>query len=386
MTNAIDRRELIRTSIALAALGALGVPEWLMPVLAQGETLVPFTDLPETFPPPGVDRRQLDLRTITGPLTPRDSFFTTQHYGHPEVDPTAFRLKVSGMVNQPLSLSLADLRGMRKVDLTAGFECSGNRRPLQGLSGNGRWTGVPLKAVLDKAGVKAEAREFVFFGADHGEEEVEFRAQKFKLDQQFGRSLSREKALSNEPLLVYAMNGEPLTKHQGSPLRLLVPGWYGVANVKWLSEIHVQQDAYLGKYQARWYRTLRGEMINGEMKWTEKAITHLQLKSFIARVTADGGRHKVLGVVLNDGTPIKSVEVKVDDGPWQPATLDPATSDRFSWKLFTYAWNGATPGEHTLVSRVTDVTGQVQPTAADLESKKSFLEDNSQHPRKVKIS
>jgi hypothetical protein len=240
--------------------------------------------------------------------------------------------------------------------------------------------------VLDKAGVKADAREFVFFGADHGEEEVEFRAQKFKLDQQFGRSLTREKALSNEPLLVYAMNGEPLTKHQGFPLRLLVPGWYGVANVKWLSEIHVQQDAYLGKYQARWYRTLRGEVINGETKWTEKAITHLQLKSFIARVTGDSGRHKVLGVVLNDGTPIKSVEVKVDDGPWQPATLDPATNDRFSWKLFTYNWTGATPGEHTLVSRVTDVTGQVQPTAEQLESKKSFLEDNSQHPRKVKIS
>ena len=386
MTNAIDRRELFRTSIALAALGALGVPEWLLPVLAQGETLVPFTDLPETFPPPGVDRRQLDLRTITGPLTPRDSFFTTQHYGHPEVDPAAFRLKVSGMVNQPQSLSLDDLRSLRRVELTAGFECSGNRRPLQGLSGNGRWTGVPLRTVLDKAGVKAEAREFVFFGADHGEEEVEFRAQKFKLDQQFGRSLTREKALSNEPLLVYAMNGEPLTKHQGFPLRLLVPGWYGVANVKWLSEIHVQQDAYLGKYQARWYRTLRGEVINGETKWTEKAITHLQLKSFIARVTGDGGRHKVLGVVLNDGTPIKSVEVKVDDGPWQPATLDPATNDRFSWKLFTYNWTGATPGEHTLVSRVTDVTGQVQPTAEQLESKKSFLEDNSQHPRKVKIS
>ena len=89
-------------------------------------------------------------------------------------------------------------------------------------------------------------------------------------------------------MLVYAMNGEPLTKHQGFPLRLLVPGWYGVANVKWLSEIHLQEDEYLGKYQARWYRTLRGEMIDGELKWTERAVTHMQLKSFIARVTKDG--------------------------------------------------------------------------------------------------
>ncbi len=95
-------------------------------------------------------------------------------------------------------------------------------------------------------------------------------------------------------------------------------------------------------------------MIDGEMKWMETAVTHMNLKSFIARVTKDGSSHKVLGVVLNDGTPIKSVEVKVDEGPWQPATMDPSTKDKFGWKLFTYSWTGATPGEHTLVSRVTD--------------------------------
>jgi hypothetical protein len=234
--------------------------------------------------------------------------------------------------------------------------------------------------------VQAQAREVVFFGADRGKEEVEFRTQKFEVEQQFGRSLSREQALSGEPFLAYALNGEPLTAHQGFPLRLIVPGWYGVANVKWLSEIHVQADEYLGKYQARWYRTLRGEMINGEMKWTEAAVTRMQLKSFIARVTREGSRHKVLGVVLHDGTPLKSVEVRADEGPWQSATLDPATSSKYSWKLFTYMWDGATPGEHTLVSRVTDATGKVQPTAEDLANKKTFLEDNSQHPRKVMIA
>ena len=165
-----------------------------------------------------------------------------------------------------------------------------------------------------------------------------------------------------------------------------MPGWYGVANVKWLSQIHMQEEQYLGKFQARWYRTLKGEMISGEMKWTEAAITHMQLKSFIARVTRDGGGHKVLGVVLNDGTPLKSVEVRVDDGPWQAATMDPSTKGKYSWKLFTYAWTGATPGEHTLVSRVTDAEGRVQPTEQALENKKTFLEDNSQFPRKLKIS
>jgi DMSO/TMAO reductase YedYZ molybdopterin-dependent catalytic subunit len=386
MKTTTTRRDMLKGGLAVAGLGVLGMPEWVLPALAQGEVLVPFTDLPETFPAATVDRRQLDVRKIDGPFTPKDQFFTTQHYGHPDVDPTAFRLKVTGLVEKPQSLSLDALRAMRRVEIAAGFECSGNRRPLQGLSGNARWTGVPLRTVLDHAGVKDSAREFVFFGADHGKEEVEFRTQKYEVDQQFGRSLSREKAMSPEPMLAYALNGEPLTKHQGSPLRLLVPGWYGVANVKWLSHIHLQEDQYLGKYQARWYRTLRGEMIDGEMRWKESAVTHMQLKSFIARVSKDGARHKVLGVILNDGTPIKSVEVKVDDGPWQPATIDPATNSKYSWKLFTYAWTGATPGEHTLVSRVTDVTGAVQPTAEALETKKTFLEDNSQHPRKVMIS
>jgi len=386
MNTARSRRDILKTSLAVAGLSALGLPEWVLPALAQGETLVPFTDLPDTFPAPTVDRRQLDIRKIDGPFTPKDQFFTTQHYGHPEVDPAAFRLKVTGLVERPQTITLDALKRMKSTELVAGFECSGNRRPLQGLSGNARWTGVPLKTVLDQAGVKSDAREFVFFGADHGPEEVEFRTQKYTVEQQFGRSLTREKALSSEPILAYALGGEPLTKHQGAPLRLLVPGWYGVGNVKWLSQIHVQEEQYLGKFQARWYRTLRGEMIDGEVKWKETAVTHMQLKSFIARVTRSGNHHTVLGVVLNDGTPLRSVEVRVDQGPWQPATLDPATKDKYSWKLFTYTWNGATPGEHTLVSRVTDVKGAVQPTAEDLDNKKTFLEDNSQHPRKVMIA
>jgi DMSO/TMAO reductase YedYZ molybdopterin-dependent catalytic subunit len=376
---------MLRTSLAAAGLAAFGIPEWALPALAQGEVVIPFADWPPNFPADTVDRRQLDVRTIGAPLTPKDKFFTTQHYGHPMVNPATHKLRVTGMVDRPLTLSMDDIRKMRSVELVAGFECSGNRRPLQGLSGNGRWTGVPLKEVLDRAGVKADAREFVFFGADRGEEEIEWRTQKYTVEQQFGRSLPREKALSGEPLIAYAMNGEPLTLHQGSPLRLLVPGWYGVANVKWLSDIVVQQDPYLGKFQARWYRTLYGEMVDGEMKWVERAVTHMQLKSFIARITRTGDRYTVLGVVLNDGTPIKSVEVQVDNGAWQPATLDPATNSRYSWKLFTYNWTNVTPGEHTLVSRVTDTAGRVQPTAKDLENKKTFLEDNSQHPRTVKI-
>jgi DMSO/TMAO reductase YedYZ molybdopterin-dependent catalytic subunit len=387
MASQKNRREILKGGLTLAGLSVFGIPEWALPALAQGETVVQFSDQPATTNfAPAVDRRTTDLRKIDGPFTPRDQFFTTQHYGHPDVDLTTFRLKISGLVDRPKQLSIDELKKMGTTDLVAGFECSGNRRPLQGLSGNGRWTGLPLKTVLDSTGVKASAREFVFFGADHGEESVEFRTtQPLKVDYQFGRSLERAKALSSEPFLAWAMNGEPLTKHQGSPLRLIVPGWYGVCNVKWLSQIHAQEDQYLGKFQSRWYRTIRGEMIDGEMRWNETAVTHMQLKSFLARVTKDGTKYKVLGVVLNDGTPLKSVEVKVDEGPWQTVTMDSATKEKFGWKLFTYTWNNPTPGEHTLVSRVTDANGVVQPTEKDLENKKSFLEDNSQQTRKIMI-
>ena len=163
------------------------------------------------------------------------------------------------------------------------------------------------------------------------------------------------------------------------------PGWYGVANVKWLSNIHVQAEPYMGKFQTRWYRTLREENIGGVIMPKETGVSKMRLKSVIARVTTNGKSHKVTGYVLNDGTPIRSVEVQIDGGAWQKATLDSETTSTYSWKLFNFEWTGATPGEHTLVSRVTDTNGAVQPTAADLSNKKTFLEDNGQFPRKVKI-
>ena len=385
-TIGIRRRDIVRSGLALAGLGLVGIPEWVLPALAQSETEVPFLDFPErVVTNPAPDRRIIDIRTINGPFTPKDQFFTTQHYGHPKVDVATHTLRVRARRTSALAFARRPPQA-RNRELVAGFECSGNRGPVQGLSSNARWTGVPLRTVLDRAGVKSEAREFVFFGADRGEEDVEWRTQTFKVQQQFGRALTREKALSSEPMLVWALNGEPLTVHQGMPLRLLVPGWYGVNNVKWLSEIHAQEDAYLGKFQARWYRTLKGEMIDGEMKWVETAITHMQLKSYIARISTDGSRYKVLGVVLNDGTPLKAVEVRVDEGPWQAATLDSSTTkEKYGWKFFTYTVNSLSPGEHTIVSRAIDATGKIQPTAQELESKKSFLEDNSQTVRKIKV-
>lgn len=390
MPDQISRRETLMRGLTMA--GILAIADRAVPALAQGETDVPFTDYPANFTAGGngFPRRTFDQRTLDGLIVPKDKFFVTQHYNQPEIDANTYRLKLTGMVTKPLELSLADLRKMSSIEMIVGYECSGNRpASFQGLSSCGRFTGVPLRDVLNQAGVGAKAREVVFFGTDRGEQEVVFRQQTFKLSQQFGRSLTLENAMKPEPMIVYALNDDPLTVPQGAPVRLLMPGYYGVCNVKWLSEIHLQEDRYLGNFQGRWYRSVvgvggTGEDLDLNTQWIETEVTRIHLKSSISRVRKIGDSYRILGFALNDGTPIRSVEVKIDDGPWQKATLDPANT-KYSWKLFSYTWEGATPGEHTIVSRVTDEEGTVQPTAEDLKRKKTFLEDNGQFPRKVRI-
>jgi len=392
MVEYLTRRESLKRGLTATGILAL-IPEWSLPALAQGDTDVPFTDMPKNYNPatPGAATRQLDIRKLDGMLTPKDQFFTTQHFTKPEIDAAAYRLKFTGMVHKPTEFTLADLKAMKSVELINGFECSGNSaRAMEGLSSCGRFTGVRLSSVLKQLGVDSKAREVVFFGYDRGPLDIAFRQQTYKLEQQSGRSITLEHAMKPEPLIAYALNGDPLTQNQGFPVRLIMPGWYGVANVKWLSEVHLQEERFLGNYQARWYRTLRGVGGTGEdadpqTQWVENEVTHMQLKSVIARVRKTGASHTVLGFVLNDGTPLKSVEVQIDNGPWQKAEMDHANT-QFSWKLFSYKWEGATPGEHTLVSRATDANGVVQATAADLKRKKTFLEDNAQFPRKVMIA
>jgi DMSO/TMAO reductase YedYZ molybdopterin-dependent catalytic subunit len=279
---------------------------------------------------------------------------------------------------------------MKSLELVNGYECSGNSGgAIQGLSSNGRFTGVRLRDVLRRVGVDDAAREVVFFGSDKGSEDVVFRQQTLKVQQQFARSITLENAMKAEPMLAWALNGKPLDRDHGAPLRLIMPGWYGVANVKWLSEIHLQENRFLGNFQARWYRTVRavggsGELTDADTQFVETEVTRMNVKSVIARVRKNGDSHQIFGFVLNDGTPLKSVDIKIDDGPWQKATLDPGNT-QFSWKLFSYKWDGATPGEHTIVSRATDAKGATQPTTTELSRKKTFLEDNSQFPRKIRI-
>ncbi|MDX1491033.1 MAG: sulfite oxidase [Pseudohongiellaceae bacterium] len=381
-----DRRKLLKGAVGTGIFAAgVGVfPSWMLPALAQGEQDIAFTDVPDTFQPtpvrPGATHFQ-DTRKIDSFITDNDDFYLVQHYGQPEIDNANYSLKVTGLVDKTLSFSLDDLKSRPTTEQVVGFECGGNMgRLFHGLLGNASWKGVSLRDILLEAGIQPEGKEVVFFGTDIGEEEIRGR----KVPKAFARALSVEDALNENNMLAFEMNGEPLPHFHGKPVRLIVPGWYGVANVKWLNQIHIQDTRYMGRFMGRDYVTLKREMVGDQERWVENSVAKMNLKSVIVRVTKTGNSHRILGFALNDGTPLESIEVKIDDGPWQRATIDPQ-STQFSWKLFSFDWQNASPGEHTIVSRATDVNGQVQLPADQLPERVSYWEEFGQFPRTLVI-
>lgn len=378
----ISRRDLLKKGASLSAL-AFSASALPWQAMAQGEEVVPFTDVPESW---ALGARQpgsghiIDTREIDGFYS--NDFYVVQHYGEPEVNVDEFRLRISGLVERPREYSLQELMSFPAIDRDIAFECGGNRDQIfNGLVGNAHWRGVALSALLMEAGIQPEGREVVFFGADVGTEEIRGRS----VNQAFARSLPVEEALGEHNMLAFEMNGRPLPGHHGKPLRLIVPGHYGVANVKWLNQIHVQDTRYMGRFMGRDYVTLKNENVGGVDRWMENSVARMNLKSVIVRVAKRGSSHRVTGFVLNDGTPLQSVEVRIDNGPWQQAQVDPQSS-MFSWKIFHFDWHGAPAGDHTIVSRATDVNGHVQPTAEEMPEKVSRWEEFAQFPRRLTIS
>jgi DMSO/TMAO reductase YedYZ molybdopterin-dependent catalytic subunit len=388
MVNKISRRVAIQGGAALAGLAALGFPAWPAPQ-AGSEEVIPWTDVPQGFDPStGPGPHSLDTRTIqkSSFITPADDFFSVQHYGPTQVDPATYKLRVSGLVNKEIDLTLDELKRRPRTELIAGFECSGNNPArLNTLVGNARWAGTSLAALLKEAGLKSTAREVVYFGADHGMEEIAHGgSQPQKYEQNFARSFSVEDAMNPDVLLVWEMNGEALPAKNGGPVRMLVPGWYGVCNAKWLNHIQVQDRRFMGRFMARDYVTLIERKDGDQFIWEETSVSRIQLKSMVVRLARDGSDIAASGFVLNDGTPLRSVELRVDDGPWQPATLD-RQNTKYSWKLFTYQFPTPGAGDHTIVSRAMDVNGTVQPEETDLQTKRSRWENNAQFVRKFRI-
>jgi DMSO/TMAO reductase YedYZ molybdopterin-dependent catalytic subunit len=380
----LSRRQLLIASGATLATLALFDTRFAQAApLKQGDEVIPWLDQPAENPVPERVRNLLDWEGLDSWITPPDRFFSVAHYGYPEIDLDTWQLEIVGLVENPMTLKMSDLQSWPRQELDFTIECSGDHgfNWNWGLVGNAHWAGVALAPLLQEAGMKDDAIEVAFYGADVGEETV--REQ--QITQHFARTMSIEDATSPYNLLCYEMNGAPLPTRHGFPLRLIAPGWYGIANVKWLQRIEVRSRRLMNRFMARDYVTLRKEKIDDEEVWTESSVGRSLLKSAPARVVSDGGAYRIEGAAW--GRPIGRVEVQIDDGPWQTATLDTENVRRFSWRFWSLDWSDAEPGEHTITSRAIDKEGNIQPAKDDplIANKITYWESNGQITRRVKI-
>ena len=378
----LTRREMLRqTGLVTVGLAVTPVAGWPANWFGQEFTVVPFTDVPDNFTGlRGTRRIAQDLRQLSSWVTPTEDFFVVGHYGYPEVDAAAYRLQITGLVNRPITLTLDELKARPRVEPTTVFECSGNSRGLiHGMVGNATWAGAALLPLLAEAGLRPDSREVYFWGADTGTEEI--RGQEY--EQNFARSMSLDQVTETGPILAYEMNGEPLTGTHGFPVRLIVPGWYGICQVKWLQRVELHADRLMTRFMAKDYVTLMGREVNGQTEWIETSVSHQRVKSVIARVTRAGSQFRVFGVAWSDGTPLERVEISVDDGAWRSATMD-RPDDPHTWTFFTFETEGLGAGEHTVVSRATDVDGRTQPV--DLSMKRTRWENNELFERTIQVS
>lgn len=385
-TQQFSRRTLLKGAGMAVTSMALLDSAWFAPrAEAQaGVTVIPWTDQPAENPVPQVVANPLQWEKVDSWYTPNEQFFSIAHYNRPEIDIANWKLEIMGLVNNPLTLTMDDLKAWPRQELDFTLECSGNHGLpfFWGGIGNARWAGASLAAILDEADVMDEGIEVIFWGTDSGEETIRDQ----KVTQNFARSLSLEDAMSPYNLLCYEMNGETLPKPNGFPLRLIVPGWYGIANVKWLQRIEVRSTRLANRFMARDYVTLRQEeRADGSQVWMESLVGHARLKSAPARVTVKDGAYQIEGAAW--GAPIARVEVQIDDGEWQTATLDSQNVRRFTWRFWTLAWPDAAKGAHTITARAVSTQGEVQPAADDplLVNKVTYWESNGQITRQVEI-
>lgn len=353
------------------------------------EIAVPFLDMPRT------SEKSLDWETLSDWLTPQDQAFNVQHYGIPEFDVKDFKVEITGLVEKPMTLRLDELKALPKKDQLMTLECSGNGSSKGFINAiyNSRWTGTPLTPVLKKCRIDPRAKEIVFFGMDRKKETLRPGTNReLTIEVPFGRSLSVEDATKVPLLLAYERNGEPIEKRNGGPLRLIVPGWYGIANVKWLTRIEVRDRRYMGRFMGRDYVTVRGERRGHEIVYVETSVTRMNLKSIIARVTRRPTHNgaiplKAYCAAWSDGTEIERVEVQLDGGTWRSAVPDKKPQSKYCWRFFSLDIGPVTAGKHTLVCRAIDVKGRVQPAAEDDEIalKKTYWEAYQQWPRQIEL-
>jgi DMSO/TMAO reductase YedYZ molybdopterin-dependent catalytic subunit len=345
-----------------------------MPATSPGTT---STASPEPDPGDKISSEELrlaarnhgmPLEALRWAVTPVGLHYLLVHYDIPMVDPATWSLTVDGHLRAPSVLSLDDLRARPAVTVTVTLECAGNGRALFSprpisqpwlyeAAGTARWTGTPLRPLLEEAGILGDAVDVLFTGLDHGIEGG--------VEQNYQRSLTLAEAFSDEPLLAYEMNGQPLPPQHGAPLRLVVPGWYGMASVKWLSRITVLTERFEGYQQTRSY-VLRaqpdeaGTPVNRMMP--RALMVPPGFPDFMTRQrTVRLGPCRLEGRAWSGWAPIERVEVSTDGArSWQPADLGESESPH-SWMGWSFLWEPERAGIYELSCRATDALGQRQP-------------------------
>jgi DMSO/TMAO reductase YedYZ molybdopterin-dependent catalytic subunit len=387
----VSRRTTIQ-QLVLAGAGLSIAPDALFAGAQSGVgEPVPFEDIPANFSTrrtgnfthPGEEVTGLDLRNLTWKVRPSDTFVVS-HYNTPVVGAEEWRLQIDGDLNSPQIYTLDALKRRARVERTVMFECGGNREAvLHRMVSNTTWAGCSLRALLDEAAPRNTVQDVVFWGSDQGDETI--RTEKYTMN--FARSISMADALASDAILAYEMDGAPLPVVHGFPVRLIVPGWYGVTNVKWLKRIELSPRRFLGRFMGRDYVTIMGQKKGDRIEYTETSVTRMLVKSVIARVgrpVGGSGPFVVSGAAWTDGTPLETVEIQVDGGPWEKARLErQITPSRHAWTFFTADIASLAPGPHTVASRATDRRGATQPV--DLALKKSNWENNAIWVRKIRV-
>jgi DMSO/TMAO reductase YedYZ molybdopterin-dependent catalytic subunit len=330
----------------------------------------------------GLTIRQKEPKNLEAPfdridsyLTPTELFYIRSHFPTPKLDRASYQLRIDGAVSHPLTLSYEDLRNMRSETRVATLECAGNGRvflvpQVQGAQwelgavSNAEWTGVPLRALLERAGLAEDACEIVFEGADRGIPKEEPHPPD---PISYVWSLPLAKALQPEVLIAYAMNGRDLAPDHGFPVRAIVPGHYGMASVKWLTRIEAVREPFHGYWQTTDY----AYWSSSDGKPVRRALGEMQLKSQIARprvyeTVAPNRIYTVCGAAWAGDTDVTEVAVSTDGGQtWAEAEfLDPVR--RHAWRRWKFDWlTPKTPGQYTLLARAKDADSMLQPDEHD---------------------
>jgi len=334
------------------------------------------------------ENSETPLPEIRSWVTPNSLFFVRNHFAEPEVVADDWRLQVHGHVRRPRTWTLQELMELPEHTVFATMECAGNGRSFlrseegvqwgAGAIGHAEWSGVPLSSVLEQSSPLTDALEVLCEGADSGTEPDHPEVMRFT------RGLPIQKALHPDTLLAFRMNGEPLSPSHGAPVRLIVPGWYGVCSVKWIGRLEVLDRAFEGYFQTRKYTIRKQE--SGSAPRVAR-ITRMVVKSEIIRPHEGAelrpGVNRISGIAWAGEDPVVAVEVSPDGGSkWDRATLAGPQAP-YSWTLWEYLWRVETPGNRMLLCRATSGSGEVQPPWHDKLRGGYMINFSRPHPVRV---